>query len=779
MDTLSFGKYILDTEKCKLYHRDKSIELEPQIYGILELLITRHGEVVSRDDIINAVWDGRRVSDNVIGNRIKSVRAAIGDSGRTQRYIKTYPNLGYKFIGNIRVIDETTQAVEPVGSAQQFEQQRSVQTQPPRKDPFFLQKSKTLKVAAMAVIGVFGFFIISQATRSGITQAPPMNNANDDAVVYKLATSDNPNALPRVAVLPVQAVGDSAEYGFLPDVLKSEINYTITAIDGITVVAISTGADVADDLKDYQTLRDAFDLDYAIISNMISYGEDYKFDVSLIRIEDGTILFNDSFDLDVSSESGLGDLPAIIARKVTLMSANELSLSVDRLPKSWQNYDFYKKYQEAIFVGSRLDYESIKKSLDLLRQVMAEEPNFIPAYTAFLKYLSTQVLFYGEDRNALLKEQAEVGRKMSEVAPEAPETLIKNAFMREYDAGIYDRSLGNYDPRNRVSVAEYILKNDPDNLEAHLILSRFSYGYRSRAKTVEAVESALRFVPTDAKVLSEYYSTLFCNQQIDKARSVLDRASLWHPDHRYVIVAEIEYNRAIGDYETALVNTRKLLKQGIVNTNEVEGPLQLFYDLGYPHLTLPHARDWYDRVKIYASMGDTESAMREASKSDSISRHDRVRQLIDSDSIPVYYRELRTIRRIDSTGEPILRLCSLHKDLRRVYNFKHIDPTNYEKIGSVNYENNLPVLTDYYKDKDVTDLRVQEEFTSLMGLHLLQGHPDKALEVMDAAMERGFIFIGVLKEPYLRDLASYPGFTERLETMQKSADLLIEKYYSD
>jgi len=651
MDTLSFGKYILDTEKCKLYHRDKSIELEPQIYGILELLITRHGEVVSRDDIINAVWDGRRVSDNVIGNRIKSVRAAIGDSGRTQRYIKTYPNLGYKFIGNIRVIDETTQAVEPVSSAQQFEQQRSVQTQPPRKDPFFLQKSKTLKVAAMAVIGVFGFFIISQATRSGITQAPPMNNANDDAVVYKLATSDNPNALPRVAVLPVQAVGDSAEYGFLPDVLKSEINYTITAIDGITVVAISTGADVADDLKDYQTLRDAFDLDYAIISNMISYGEDYKFDVSLIRIEDGTILFNDSFDLDVSSESGLGDLPAIIARKVTLMSANELSLSVDRLPKSWQNYDFYKKYQEAIFVGSRLDYESIKKSLDLLRQVMAEEPNFIPAYTAFLKYLSTQVLFYGEDRNALLKEQAEVGRKMSEVAPEAPETLIKNAFMREYDAGIYDRSLENYDPRNRVSVAEYILKNDPDNLEAHLILSRFSYGYRSRAKTVEAVENALRFVPTDAKVLSEYFSALFCNQQIDKARSVLDRASLWHPDHRYIIVAEIEYNRAIGDYETALVNTRKLLKQGIVNTNEVEAPLQLFYDLGYPHLTLPHARDWYDKVKIYASMGDTESAMREASKSDSISRHDRVRQLIDSDSIPVYYRELRTIRRIDSTGE--------------------------------------------------------------------------------------------------------------------------------
>ena len=59
MDKLSFGKYILDTEKCKLYHRDKSIELEPQIYGILELLITRHGEVVSRDDIRRLGWTSR------------------------------------------------------------------------------------------------------------------------------------------------------------------------------------------------------------------------------------------------------------------------------------------------------------------------------------------------------------------------------------------------------------------------------------------------------------------------------------------------------------------------------------------------------------------------------------------------------------------------------------------------------------------------------------------------------------------------------------------------
>jgi len=236
------------------------------------------------------------------------------------------------------------------------------------------------------------------------------------------------------------------------------MNNTITAIDGITVVAISSGDEFSDDIKDYQVLRGAFNLDYVIISNMISYGEDYKLNVSLVRTEDGTVLFNESFDVDISSENGLADLPVLIARKVTLMSANKLSLSVDRLPRSWQNYDFYKKYEEAKLIGARRDYESTKRSLELLREVMTEEPNFIPAYATFLKYLSWQVLFYREDRGALFREQAKVSQKINEIAPEAPETLITNAFMREPRASYFTPTLGAYDPRNRIKYCLNIIR---------------------------------------------------------------------------------------------------------------------------------------------------------------------------------------------------------------------------------------------------------------------------------------------------------------------------------
>jgi len=160
MGKLSFGAYRLDTQKGRLYHQDQPLELEPQIYGIIELLITRQGEIVSRDEFIDTVWDGRLVSNNVIDNRIKSARAAIGDNGRDQRYIKTYPNRGYKFIGEVSVVDETASPVKLVSplavisASSQPELGVTQLEQPSSKSSFILRKSTALKAAAMALVGM-------------------------------------------------------------------------------------------------------------------------------------------------------------------------------------------------------------------------------------------------------------------------------------------------------------------------------------------------------------------------------------------------------------------------------------------------------------------------------------------------------------------------------------------------------------------------------------------------------------------------------------------------
>jgi DNA-binding winged helix-turn-helix (wHTH) protein len=78
--------------------------------------LIRHRErVVSKDDLISAVWNGRIVSDAALTTRLNAARAAIGDGGDKQRLIKTLPRKGFRFVGTVQEVKTSTD--QPVGSA--------------------------------------------------------------------------------------------------------------------------------------------------------------------------------------------------------------------------------------------------------------------------------------------------------------------------------------------------------------------------------------------------------------------------------------------------------------------------------------------------------------------------------------------------------------------------------------------------------------------------------------------------------------------------------------
>jgi TolB-like protein/tetratricopeptide (TPR) repeat protein len=98
----SFGDFSLDTDRRELRGPTGLISLEPQVFDLLAYLIRSRDRVVSKDDILAAVWDGRIVSDSALTTRINAARGAIGDSGEAQRFIKTLPRKGMRFVGTVR-----------------------------------------------------------------------------------------------------------------------------------------------------------------------------------------------------------------------------------------------------------------------------------------------------------------------------------------------------------------------------------------------------------------------------------------------------------------------------------------------------------------------------------------------------------------------------------------------------------------------------------------------------------------------------------------------------
>jgi len=97
-----FENFELDTLKAELRKDGADVALEPQVFSLLCLLIENAERLVSKDEIIEKVWDGRIVSDSALASRIKTLRAALGDDGKAQRFIRTAHGQGFRFVAETR-----------------------------------------------------------------------------------------------------------------------------------------------------------------------------------------------------------------------------------------------------------------------------------------------------------------------------------------------------------------------------------------------------------------------------------------------------------------------------------------------------------------------------------------------------------------------------------------------------------------------------------------------------------------------------------------------------
>ena len=84
-----FEEFALDSERRELRVGGKILSIEPQVFDVLLHLIENRHRVVSKDDLIASIWDGRVVSDSTLDSRINAVRKAVGDSGGQQRLVRT------------------------------------------------------------------------------------------------------------------------------------------------------------------------------------------------------------------------------------------------------------------------------------------------------------------------------------------------------------------------------------------------------------------------------------------------------------------------------------------------------------------------------------------------------------------------------------------------------------------------------------------------------------------------------------------------------------------
>ncbi|WP_223789059.1 winged helix-turn-helix domain-containing protein [Marinicella meishanensis] len=172
MKAFEFGPFLLNVETVRLYKNGAEIELEPQVFDALLLLIKHRDRVVSKDDMFNELWQGRTLTDHVITRTIYELRKVLDDKDSEQSHIRTVRGKGYQFMPPepLTVVDQGEEA--SVGQAS--------------------MKKWTMPLVALLTAGV----ILWVFRWGGSPQEP--------------VSANQLTAHPIIAIMPIQIPADSA-----------------------------------------------------------------------------------------------------------------------------------------------------------------------------------------------------------------------------------------------------------------------------------------------------------------------------------------------------------------------------------------------------------------------------------------------------------------------------------------------------------------------------------------------------------------------------------------
>jgi DNA-binding winged helix-turn-helix (wHTH) protein/pimeloyl-ACP methyl ester carboxylesterase len=112
--TFVFGNCEIHCHPREVRRAGTVVHVEPQVFDVLVHLVRNRERVVSKEELIRTVWDGRFVSDDTLTSRVSAARRAIGDTGAEQQLIRTVTRRGFRFVGEVREhVSSTPTAVRP------------------------------------------------------------------------------------------------------------------------------------------------------------------------------------------------------------------------------------------------------------------------------------------------------------------------------------------------------------------------------------------------------------------------------------------------------------------------------------------------------------------------------------------------------------------------------------------------------------------------------------------------------------------------------------------
>jgi TolB-like protein/DNA-binding winged helix-turn-helix (wHTH) protein/thioredoxin-like negative regulator of GroEL len=360
---LTFGLFEADLstgELCRTGHR---VALQEKPFRILALLLERHGEVVTREEVRKQLWPvGTFVDfDEGLDTAVRKLRYALGDSAQNPTFIETIPRRGYRFIAPVSngtfaatpsMIIDVPSSVLPSGTP----------TVKAAQNP---NGVLTRYALPRIVAGTVGALVILLA---GLT-------------VWRVAERRRSDMRIRsIAVLPLENLSGDAAQDYFADGMTEELITEIGQIQPLRVISRTSVMQYKGVPKPLPLIAHELNVDAIVVGSVVRSGEQVRITAQLVEASSEKQLWAKSYQRGLKDILGVqSEIAGAIGQQIqrTLRPPEPTTAEIQRTISP----EAYQAYWKGEILLDKLQPDSVQKAAEYFQEAIAESPEYVAAYT--------------------------------------------------------------------------------------------------------------------------------------------------------------------------------------------------------------------------------------------------------------------------------------------------------------------------------------------------------------------------------------------------------------
>lgn len=587
--TYQVGNFIIDTARYRISSGEATVPVEPKVFDLLVYLIRHRDRVLTREELFEAIWDGREVSDATLSNHVKNARRALDDSGELQQTIETIRGRGYRFVAAVNELPATSADALP-------------QSPPPPQPPAAADRSTgnppvpAPRSSSRAwLLGALALIVAVVALGSRLLTGP---------------TQPAAAGRPYLLVVPF-SVSDNAtrDHRMFADQLTREVIDNLRKISGLRTVPQASAFQFRDDKTRERIAASLPDVEY-VLDGAVSVAPDGTLRITprLADQRQDLDVWNSAFTVRVDHRNFF-EAPAEIAKavaaalKVQIVRDEQRALAeLPRVPQAYEPYAAGWRDMELF------THESTKRAVAAFDRAIALDPDFLAAYRAKSDALRMIFTYFESPQQMLPAVEASLGEVLQR-DPESADALSSLGLTRVM-AWQWREA---WDTLSRARALDGALA------QTELGFALYYCALGEREKVKESVTRAIELDPLNTELADWGNWALFMVGEEQAARDWAELQMRQHPGNGFVFSGAGIAAYLRGDTEAAIA----LLEKGVELSERAPVALimlaQGYGYAGQPDKVLPLLEEAeraniymcpYETAVAYLSLGDDASKLK-------------------------------------------------------------------------------------------------------------------------------------------------------------------------